>query len=385
MQNMTANRRNPNRSAWARSAVAIAAGIGALATATTVIGQSFPDIRESSRPLVLRARGSFIVGGEKVQQTATELSSFFGSPNPEGGQIVLNQMYVQYMIPQKQTGPAVVMLHGANLTAKTFETTPDGRMGWDEYFVRKGHAVFLPDQVSRGRSGFDLSKYNAVRAGLAPPSELPAAFRAGAEINWTLFRFGPKNGVAFADNQFPVGAMDAFSAQSVPDMNPQLRSPNPTWKALADLATEAGGAVLMGHSEGGAMPLEAAIANPTAIKGLILIEPGRCNGFPGTTGQPGPYSDDEIQILKKLPILVVFGDHLEVETGLHGFTWKSAFDDCESLIDRINAAGGKAKMLHLPAIGIHGNSHAMMMDRNNLQVASKILEWIDKNVGKNAK
>ena len=45
------------------------------------------------------------------------------------------------------------MLHGATLTGKSWETTPDGRMGWDEYFVRKGHPVYVPDQVGRGRSG----------------------------------------------------------------------------------------------------------------------------------------------------------------------------------------------------------------------------------------
>jgi hypothetical protein len=63
-------------------------------------------------------------------------------------------MYVQYKVPPSSRVP-VVMVHGADLSGKSYETTPDGRLGWEEYFVRKGHAVYLPDQVSRARSGFD--------------------------------------------------------------------------------------------------------------------------------------------------------------------------------------------------------------------------------------
>ena len=73
------------------------------------------------------------------------------------------------MVPQGGDGNVpVVMVHGATLTGKSWETTPDGRMGWDEYFVRKGHPVYVPDQVGRGRSGFNQAVFNNVRAGSAP-------------------------------------------------------------------------------------------------------------------------------------------------------------------------------------------------------------------------
>jgi hypothetical protein len=36
--------------------------------------------------------------------------------------------------------------------------------------------------------------------------------------------------------------------------------------------------------------------------------------------------------------------------------------------------------ISLPSIGIHGNSHMMMLDNNNLQVADVIIDWIDKHV-----
>ena len=46
---------------------------------------------------------------------------------------------------------------------------------------------------------------------------------------------------------------------------------------------------------------------------------------------------------------------------------------------QINAAGGDATMLHLPDVGLLGNSHILMQDKNNLQVASLILKWINKH------
>src|ERR1700704_1888114 len=86
--------------------------------------------------LVLKAQGSFYVGGETVKQTRGELGNF-----GPAGQIHINQMYVRYLIPQDGDSKLpVVMIHGSTLTGKCWETTPDGRMGWDEYFVRKGHA-----------------------------------------------------------------------------------------------------------------------------------------------------------------------------------------------------------------------------------------------------
>ena len=146
--------------------VALAAVIG---TAGDVMAQALKDVQTPDTPLVLKAQGSFFVGGDKVEQTQVEL----GDLGP-GGHITVNQMYVRYMVPQGGDGNVpVVMVHGATLTGKSWETTPDGRMGWDEYFVRKGHPVYVPDQVGRGRSGFNQAVFNNVRAGSAPAGNLP--------------------------------------------------------------------------------------------------------------------------------------------------------------------------------------------------------------------
>jgi pimeloyl-ACP methyl ester carboxylesterase len=308
----------------------------------------------------LQSQGSFTVGGDIV------FSDALGSGGH--GHIAVNQMYVQYKVPPSSRVP-VVMVHGADLSGKSYETTPDGRMGWEEYFVRKGHAVYLPDQVSRARSGFHPTIFNHMHSGTASPNTQPGISRFSNENAWTVFRFGPTFGDPYADEQFPVEAMDRFAKQMVPDLNAMLPEPNPTHKALSDLALSLRGAVLMGHSESGRAPLEAALINAAGMRGLIVMEPrGGC----GTN-----YTDQQISALARLPILVVFGDHLNVAPR----DWLGAFENCKSFIARVNAAKGNAKLLYPPDLGIHGNSHMIMQDKNNLQIADLILDWIDRSVG----
>lgn len=331
--------------------------------------QAFKDLQTQKSPLVLKAQGSFYVGGEVVEQTRDELGSFGPS-----GHITVNQMYVRYMIPQGGDRNApVVLIHGMTHTGKAWETTPDGRMGWDEYFARRGHPVYVPDQVGRGRSGFNQATFNNVRAGVASPGALPPMWRFSDEVSWPDFRFGTKPGAPFRDGQFPLAALAELSKQSIPDLSMALPTPNPTYKALSDLAIQVRGAVLVSHSQSGAFPLEAALVNATGIKGMVLVEPGVC---------PATYTDTQIATLATLPIMVVYGDHLDTPTGIPDFSWQASYDGCRAFVARVNAAGGKARMLHLPEQGIRGNSHMIMQDRNNLQVADLVLKWIDESAGR---
>lgn len=329
--------------------------------------QAYKDLQTQKSPLVLKAQGSFYVGGETVEQTQAELGSF-----GPGGRITVNQMYVRYMVPQSDRNVPVVMIHGMTHTGKAWETTPDGRMGWDEYFARRGHPVYVPDQVGRGRSGFNQAVFNNVRAGVASPGALPPMWRFSDEVSWPDFRFGAEPGAPFRDGQFPVAALAELSKQSIPDLSMALPTPNPTYKALSDLAIRVKGAVLVSHSQSGAFPLEAALANATGIKGMVLVEPGVC---------PATYADTQIATLATLPIMVVYGDHLDTPTGIPDFSWQAAYEGCRAFVARVNAAGGSARMLHLPDRGIGGNSHMVMQDRNNLRVADLILKWIDESVG----
>jgi pimeloyl-ACP methyl ester carboxylesterase len=262
--------RSKNVSKSCRSSILAGAAFTAvIGTAVHVQAQALKDVQTPDTPLVLKAQGSFFVGGEKVEQTQGEL----GDLGP-GGHITVNQMYVRYMVPQSGDGNVpVVMVHGATLTGKSWETTPDGRMGWDEYFVRKGHPVYVPDQVGRGRSGFNQAVFNDVRAGSAPAANLPRWLRFSDEVVWPNFRFGSKPDAPFADSQFPLTAVDELSKQGVPDVSfGGVPNPNPTLKALSDLASQVNGAVLMGHSQSGPFPLAAALLNPAGAKGLVLVE-----------------------------------------------------------------------------------------------------------------
>jgi pimeloyl-ACP methyl ester carboxylesterase len=352
-----------------RSALLVGATL-ALGSAVTGKAQAIKDLQTPDTPLVLKAQGSFFVGGDKSEQTQAEL----GNLGP-GGHITVNQMYVRYMVPQGGDGNVpVVMVHGATLTGKSWETTPDGRMGWDEYFVRKGHPVYVPDQVGRGRSGFNQAVFNNVRAGSTPPANQPSWLRFSDEGVWPNFRFGSKPGEPFSDSQFPVTAVDELAKQGVPDVSVGgLPTPNPNFKALSDLAGQLNGAVLMGHSQSGSFPLEAALLNAATTRGLVLVEPGRCPA----------YSPEQVATLAKVPILVVFGDHRDNPTGLPTLpTWQARFEACQALIGRVKAAGGDAQMLNPPDRGIRGNSHMIMQDKNSLQIADMILKWIAENAGK---
>jgi hypothetical protein len=246
-------------------------------------------------------------------------------------------------------------------------------MGWDEYFVRKGHPVYVPDQVGRGRSGFNQAVLNDVRAGSKPASELPIWLRFSDEGVWANFRFGTTAGQPFPDSQFPVSALGELSKQGVPDMFRGTTSTS-TITAMSDLAAQLDGAIVMGHSQSGVFPLQAALLNPTVMKGLVLVEPGSC---------PATYTDNQIRALASVPLLVVFGDHRDNPTGIPALpNWQQRFEGCQALIGRIKAAGGQAQILSPAETGFHGNSHMIMQDKNHLQIADRIVKWIDERVGK---
>ena len=188
-------------------------------------------------PLVIKSQGSFFVGGEN--KTITQPG--FGpnaadrparSPSTRCTCSIRSRMKGDQHVP-------VVMVHGCCLSSKTWETTPDGRMGWSEYFVRKDRSVYLADQVSRARSGFDPTAFADVRSGKTPPAQLPNILDATHQVAWTVFRFGPKFGEAFPDEQFPDrGDRRALQAD---DSRPELHAaatPNPTWTQMAALGVK---------------------------------------------------------------------------------------------------------------------------------------------------
>ena len=331
--------------------------------AIALTGPQLVSAQEQQGPLTLAAEGSFFVGG----QTETIAA---------GNDLTVNQMYVQYQVPDSidaRPKPAVILVHGCCLSAKSWEETPDGRTGWNEYFVRRGYPTYLIDQVTRARSGFDPTVFQRVRSGDAPATDLPNFLVIGHQAAWTAFRFGPEYGTAYPDEQFPVDYADEFFKQIIPDLNLMLgpySGPNPTFNNLASLANQTGGAILIGHSESGFFPEDAALIDASHIRGMVTIEPGgSC-----TTANPlsVPLTQAQIVKLAAIPTLVLYGDHLS-----GGFA--KSFADCHDVYaPQIAAVGGDITFISLPNdLGVYGNSHMMMLDKNNLDIADIVMQWID--------
>src|ERR1700704_57077 len=145
----------------------------ALALACSAMAQQAP--APKTPPLLIEKQGSFFVGGHDVHsETLSTLPAYAPS-----GTVTLDQMYVRYQIPVDAKRHPLTLIHGCCLTGKTWETTPDGRMGWDEYFVRRGYSTYVIDQASRGRSAGNVSAINSVKLGKSTLDQLPAVFEAG--------------------------------------------------------------------------------------------------------------------------------------------------------------------------------------------------------------
>ena len=113
---------------------------------------------EPAGPLTIARQGSFFVGGRSVaSDTLSTLPAYAPS-----GTISVDQIYVRYQIPVSSGRPPLVLIHGCCLNGKTWETTPDGRMGWDEFFVRRGFPTYVIDQAWRGRSAASPSQSSSV-------------------------------------------------------------------------------------------------------------------------------------------------------------------------------------------------------------------------------
>lgn len=193
----------------------------------------------------------------------------------------------------------------------------------------------------------------------------------------TIRTFKPGHTAAIAAALIALGGAPAVSAQRakpllykqmIPDLNALLPTPNPTWTNMAALAKQLNGAVLMGHSESGFYPEEAALIDASGIRGMISIEQ-QC-----LANLPAAY----VAKLAKIPTLVMFGDHLGDAGGFPN--WQASLDGCQAFVDKLKTAGGDAEVLHLPELGIKGNSHMLMQDKNNLELADLILAWIDEHV-----
>jgi hypothetical protein len=317
---------------------------------------------QNNGQIVLKDMGSFHVGGREFVVSGKPVKEVMftvgGAPakvDPNGVYQV-EQMYVQYFIPANQRGSLpLLMWHGGGLTGVTYESTPDGRPGWMNYFLRQGWAVYNSDAVERGRSGWAM--YPDVFAGepIFLTKENPfERFRIGAgpgSYNKDVSKMKPLPG-----SQFPLEGYDNFTKQGVPRWTTTDDAIIRGYVALVDKVCPC---VVLAHSQGGPFAQKVAQLRPDKVKALVLAEPA------------GPGDAATAANLKNTPILAVFGDFIEQDS-----RWPTIRGNDVRFFEQVKAAGGSAEVIDLPKIGIRGNSHMMMMDKNNQQIAEIIQNWL---------
>lgn len=307
--------------------------------------------------------GSFHVGGETVTlESLPRRSITFSAGTPPleidpNGSFQAGQMYAQYVrLAEPEARYPLLLWHGGGLTGVTWETTPDGRPGWQMFFLRQGWDVYVSDAVERGRSGW--SRYPEIFEG-------EPVFRTMGE-GWHLFRVGPKDGwaqeaaqrEAYADTRFPVEAWNQFTRQSVP----RWVTTDPLIQAGYDaLVQKVCPCVIVVHSQGGNFGFRAALNAPDKVKALVAIEP---------SGSPDPATTD-VSALGNVPHLLVWGDQFEDSP-----FWQKIRGKLGSWAEALEKGGVRVDTLDLPSRGIEGNSHMPMMDTNSEEVAALVQAWL---------
>jgi len=319
--------------------------------------------------------GSLYAGGTVLKAPGTWDPT---APNPFGapaGQTLhADHVYAQYKIPagSKKTLP-LVMWHGC--LSPSWETTPDGREGYESIFVRRGWQTYIIDWPRTGRSG-----KSSVGVTINPGySEL---------ASWNAWRLGVWPGF-FPNSKFPndPASLDHFFREGGTNNGPGDNAVSVA--AVSALFDKTGPAVLITHSASGVLGFLTAIKNPK-VKAVVAYEP---NDGPFPAGEvPAPIpnaagalttfqevSQADFKKLTKIPIHVFFGDYIPTSpdpTNIARDTWRVRLEGLRLFVDAINRHGGDATLTVLPEIGIRGNSHFSFTDKNNVQIADLLSDWL---------
>lgn len=327
---------------------------------------------EDSSFLEISEQGTFTAGGtvERTEGTYDPTDPF----NPQGQTTHDAHANVFYQIPEGANDHPLVFLHGYGQSRVGWQTTADGREGFDTIFQRKGYGVYLVDQPGRGAAGQT-----------ANPAEIPNLTQ---DQNWfTQFRIGLWPDF-YESVQFPKDeeSLNQFFRQMTPDTG--LYDSNQVSDAMAGVFERSGPGVLMTHSAGGVPGWETAMKSEN-VEAVIAIEPGGYhfpedelpapipNKYRELTGNP--VSTEDFNKLIEIPIVVYFGDNIPEEPSevpAEDF-WRAQLEMARIWADVVNSHGGDVTIVHLPEEGITGNTHFMFSDLNNQEVADHIASWLE--------
>jgi hypothetical protein len=125
------------------------------------------------------------------------------------------------------------------------------------------------------------------------------------------------------------------------------------------------------------------------VKAIVSYEPG--SGFPFPEGEvpdalPSSagalealsVSKEEFLKLTRIPIIIYYGDFIpespDPNPGVDG--WRVRLEMARKWRDVVNRYGGDVTVIHLPEIGIKGNTHFPFSDLNNLKIADLMSDWL---------
>ncbi|HUD86449.1 MAG TPA: alpha/beta hydrolase [Xanthobacteraceae bacterium] len=348
-------------------------------------------------PLVI-AKSGYLFAGGKID------TSLPGSP-------MVGQLYAEFQIPQKLLHPyPIVMIHGGSQTGTNFTGTPDGREGWAQYFLRRGYAVYVVDQVARGRAGYWAQNFGPVTA---------------PDLDRTLQRFAAPERYnlwpqAHLHTQWPGAAkpgdpsFDAFYATQFPSLTDFAEQQALNRDAGAALLDKIGPAILLTHSQSGAMGWPIADLRPNLVKAIVAVEPSgppvhdiEFKGAPDwfsdaaktkisglgdvpLTYDPPLQADEQLSFVRQdkanKPDLVRCWSQAEPARKLKNLigipiliisseaSYHASYDHCTAAY--LTRAGVTNTFVHLADHGIHGNGHMMMLEKNSDAIAGVIEGWL---------
>ncbi len=338
-----------------------------LTACTTFAGAS----SQAAGPLVIQEQGSFAVGGKVVRTPGAYDNN---KPTSAGQTFHGDHLYAFYQIPQNPKPLPIVMLHGAYQSARSWETTSDGREGFQTMFLRRGFPVYLVDQPRRGRAG------NSTVAATVEPTPFDQLF-------FDQFRIG-KWPNYFENVQFDrkPETLDQFFRSVTPNTGPY--DAGVISDAMAALFDKTGPGILFSHSQAGGPGWLTAIKSQN-VKGIVALEPGSGFIFPegelpdempsaAGTLKPEAVPLADFKKLTRIPIVIYYGDNFPTEpTSERGQdNWRVRLAMARLWVDAINKHGGDAQLVHLLEIGIRGNTHFLMSDLNNVQIADLVSKFL---------
>ena len=342
---------------------------GALAVLAVALGACNDQAQQQG--LVIEKQGVFASGGRVTEPIAGEYDPTQNWMDAErkGTTTHVDHANTFYQIPADGNGNPIVFLHGYGQTRTGWQSTPDGREGWADLFLKKGYPVFLVDQPRRGAAG-------ATEEIVTDPGDVSGTkFKVGEQAWYTHFRIGRVAPERYEGSQFPEGdeAQRQFFCQMTPNTGnyDEVLFGKTLSAVLADVQHMKGKKIIyVTHSQGGRVGWATDTENMAAI---VAVEPGFAPEVGSETYKKF--------VTAKVPMLFLFGDYIEngpEDIQSTGF-WKMVLQQCRDFAKQYNADGGDATVIYLPEQGINGNSHFMFQEKNNAQIADLIAEWLAKH------